>query len=215
MATRAVAFGWVMACATCGSVAADQPAGADFAGRSASAPARAAVDWIVGRGDARDQPFAVVDKRSAQLFVFDSHGRLVGAASALLGLAKGDSSAPGVGQRAASFIAPQERTTPAGRFDAEPGHNLQREAIVWVDYAAAVAIHRLRPAPAAQRRPDRLASTAADERRITLGCIVVDPAFYDTVVAPTLGSRRGVVYVLPDSGDWRGWFERPRQDASL
>ena len=43
-----------------------------------------------------------------------------------------------------------------------------------------------------------MASINPLERRITFGCIVVPEAFYDDVIAPTLGSRRGVVYVLPE-----------------
>ncbi|HEX2010225.1 MAG TPA: L,D-transpeptidase, partial [Roseateles sp.] len=105
---------------------------------------------------------------------------------------------PGIGQRVLSGIAPQERITPAGRFDSEPGRNLKGEAIVWIDYEAAVAIHRLRPAPPAERRPQRLASDSAEDRRISLGCVVVSAEFYDEVVAPLLGRRRGVVYVLPE-----------------
>ena len=81
----------------------------------------------------------------------------------------------------------------------EPGHNIKGEAIVWVDYTAAVAIHRLRAAPAFERRPERLASDSADDNRISLGCIVVSEAFFDHVIAPTLGRQRGVVYVLPET----------------
>ena len=91
------------------------------------------------------------------------------------------------------------RTTPAGRFVSEPGRNLTGEAIVWVDYTARLAIHRLRPAAAYERRPERLASSTPDDNRITLGCVVVEPAFFDTVVAPTLGTGYGVVYVLPEN----------------
>ena len=87
----------------------------------------------------------------------------------------------------------------AGRFASEPGRNDKGEEIVWIDYAAALAIHRLRPAPAQERRPARLASPTPDDNRISAGCIVVPVAFYDTVVAPTLGSGRGIVYVLPES----------------
>jgi len=172
---------------------------ADFQGQRASAEARKVAHWAVASRNAQGKPFAIVDKKDARVFVFGADGRLQGAAPALLGLAVGDDSAPGVGQRVAIGIAPDERTTPAGRFDSQPGHNLNAEAIVWVDYKAAVAIHRLRPAPAAERRAQRLASGAADDRRISLGCIVVSEAFYDDVVAPTLGRRHGVVYVLPET----------------
>ena len=171
----------------------------DFAGQAASLEVRQIAQAAIEAGDALGKPFAVVDKRQARIYVFDATGRLAGAASSLLGLAKGDGSAPGVASKVSTGIPLAERTTPAGRFESEPGHNIKGEAIVWVDYGAAVAIHRLRPAPAAERRPQRLASANPEDRRISLGCIVVAPEFYDEVVAPTLGSQRGIVYVLPDS----------------
>jgi hypothetical protein len=62
----------------------------------------------------------------------------------LLGLARGDVSVPGIGERKISDINPHERTTPAGRFISEPGRNLSGEDIVWVDYDAAVSMHRVR-----------------------------------------------------------------------
>ena len=173
--------------------------GADFLGHAASPEAQSVAQWAVDARNAQGKPFAVVDKKQARIFVFTADGRLTGTTAVLLGQAKGDESAPGVGQRVATGIPVEQRTTPAGRFDSEPGHNNKGEAIVWVDYDAAIAIHRLRPAPAAQRRPERLASALPEDRRISLGCIVVSPAFYDDVVAPILGRQRGVVYVLPES----------------
>jgi len=178
----------------------------DFRGQPASREARAVAQWSFETGDNRGRPFAVVDKKDARLFVFSANGRLIGATPALLGLARGDDSAPGVGRKVSTGIPPDERTTPAGRFDSEPGRNLSGEAIVWLDYDAAVAIHRLRPAAPSQRRAQRLASGPADDNRISLGCVVVDEAFYDRVVAPTLGKQRGVVYVLPETRDWRVQF---------
>jgi hypothetical protein len=119
----------------------------------------------------------------------------------LLGSAGGDRDAvQNIGTRSVASLLPQERTTPAGRFDTEPGHNDKGEAIVWFQYDAALAIHRLRPAPAHERRPQRLASPDPGERRISFGCIVVPVLFYERVIMPTLGSRRGVVYVLPEEG---------------
>ncbi len=182
-------------------VPASEPAAraVDFAGQPASSDARQMAEWAFQNQDALGKPFAVVDKQQARIYVFNAAGHLVGSAPSLLGLAKGDGSAPGVASKVNTGIPLDERTTPAGRFESQPGHNAKGEAIVWVDYGAAVAIHRLRPAPAAERRPQRLASANPEDRRISLGCIVVAPEFYDTVIAPTLGSQRGVVYVLPDS----------------
>jgi len=157
-------------------------------------------DWVLAQADHRGRPFAIVDKRNAHLHVFDAAGRLVGATPVLLGLAPGDRAlVTDLGARPVTSLAPAERTTPAGRFDAEPGLNDRGEPIVWIDYDAALAIHRLRPAPAHERRAERLASGDPAQRRISYGCVVVPVAFYETVVAPTLGVTRSVVYVLPEN----------------
>lgn len=193
--------GWFPALWLAAGMAWGAPAGTGLQSAGASAEVRAVAQWAVGRRDASGKPFAIVDKKQARLFVFDADGRLTGTSPALLGSALGDDSAAGAGRQPVQGIAPHERTTPAGRFESEPGHNISGEAIVWFDYGAALAIHRLRPAPAAERRPQRLASDAPADRRISLGCVVVSEAFYDEVVAPTLGRRRGVVYVLPDGRD--------------
>lgn len=149
--------------------------------------------------DAHDgRPFAVVDKRLATLSVYDAGGRLLGRTPALLGLTPGDAEAPTARGKAPEALTPQERITPAGRFEARPGRNLGGERVVWFDYGAHLAIHRLRPAPAGQHRPQRLASTHLQDRHITLGCVVVDPAFFDQVVLPALGSGPGLVYILPE-----------------
>ncbi len=149
-------------------------------------------------GDAQGLPFAVVDKQDARLLVFRADGRLAGASPALLGLARGDRLDPNVGQMVATGIPPALRTTPSGRYDSQPGRNLKGELVVWVDYDAAFAIHRLRPAPASERRAERLASPSPDDNRISLGCVIVTGEFFDQVVRPVLGEGPGVVYVLPE-----------------
>ena len=53
----------------------------------------------VATGDSAQRPFAIVDKRNARVFVFDADGRLRGDAPVLLGLARGDRSVPGIGER--------------------------------------------------------------------------------------------------------------------
>lgn len=172
--------------------------GADMALESASADARYARRWVLALGDNQGQPFVIVDKKSARLFVFEASGQLRGASPALLGLTPGDRAVAGIEQREVTSLRGDERSTPAGRFVSEPGHNLQGEPIVWIDYAAKLAIHRLRPAPAHERRPERLASATPDDNRISLGCVVVPVSFFESVVAPALGKSYGVVYVLPE-----------------
>ncbi len=142
------ACGWLCAVAC--------QAAPDFAAERASADARYAAAWVLAGADNRDLPFAVVDKRDARIYVFDAGGRLVGASAVLLGITPGDFSV-GI-DRAPASLSLAERTTPAGRFEARPGRNDKGEDIVWIDYAASLAIHRLRPAPVQERRPARLAS---------------------------------------------------------
>lgn len=179
----------------------------DFATELASDDARYAADWILSAADHEGRPFAVVDKKTARIYVFDPAGHLIGASSVLLGAGLGDLSVPDIANRSVGSLSTAERTTPAGRFDSAPGRNDKGEAIVWVDYDAAVAIHRLRPSPATERRAARLESPSAADKRISFGCIVVPVAFYESIVAPTLGRQRGVVYVLPETQPVRAMFD--------
>lgn len=183
---------------------------ADFGSERPSDDVRYAADWIQDSGDNQGRPFAIVDKRAARIYVFDTASdgtrHLIGASPVLVGLAPGDFAIPDIARRAPASLRPDERTTPAGRFESEPGHNDKGEAIVWVDYDASLAIHRMRPAPASERRAERLASADAGEHRVSYGCVVVPVEFYDRVIAASLGTRRGVVYVLPESRSVRAMF---------
>ena len=165
---------------------------------SASSDVRILAQAIVRQSDNGLRPFVVIDKKDARLFVFEASGRLLGASAILLGYAPGDDSVAGIGQRPMAQVLPQERTTPAGRFVAEPGRNTLQEQVVWVDYENAVSMHRVRMNDPAERRLERLASPHAAERRISYGCINLPAAFFDQRVWPTLGTRGGIVYVLPE-----------------
>jgi len=175
------------------------PLTADFSGEAASADARYAAAWVMAAADNKGLPFVIVDKKDARMFVFEASGRLRGASAALLGLASGDRSVPGIGQRPVAHILPAERTTPAGRFLSQPGRNLQGEEVIWVNYSEGLAIHRLRPGNSQEQRRERLASATPADNRISLGCVVVPVAFYESVVSPLLGKNHSVVYVLPES----------------
>lgn len=180
----------------------------DFGTHRASDDAREVARWILGSADHGGMPFAIVDKKDARIYVFDASGRLSGAAPALLGQARGDHSAPGVGERTQAGDVPfDQRTTPSGRFVSEPGRNLDGDHVVWVDYAAAFAIHRVRPGAGRRAREARLASDTPRDNRASLGCVVVPESFYSDVVQPLLGRRRAVVYVLPEERPVRELFE--------
>ena len=189
--------------------------GVDFGGAQPSKDAQSVAQWVIASSDNKGLPFAIVDKKSARLFIFEPGGRVIGATPVLLGFAPGDQSLPGVGDKDPSLLKPFEQTTPAGRFNSEPGRNHTGEAIVWFDYDAALAIHRLRPGKAHASRVRRLASEAPSDRRASLGCVVVPAAFYESVVGPTLGRERGVVYVLPETRTLSEVFGMQRVAAPL
>lgn len=164
----------------------------------ASEEVRRFTDWVIASGDSRGLPFVIVDKKNTEVFVFRPEGTLRGAAPALVGLATGDLSVPGIGDRKLSDIRPEERTTPAGRFVAALGHDLGEKDIVWVDYAAAISMHRVITGNPKDRRLHRLATPRTTDNRITYGCINVPVRFYDEVVGPTFKGTSGIVYILPE-----------------
>lgn len=171
---------------------------ASFGDEQPSADVRHVAHWAVHSGDHKDMSFVIVDKKDAKVYVFNPRGELVSSTAALLGSAHGDHTVPGIGEKPLSQVLPEERTTPAGRFVAEPGTNLKGEDIVWVDYDAAVSLHRVRPLVAAERRLERLASPEPDDNRISFGCINLPVAFYENVLSPTVQSSGAIVYVLPE-----------------
>ena len=111
---------------------------------------------------------------------------------------RGDDSAAGIGSRPVNQVRPGERTTPTGRFVAERGRNTPGEDVIWVDYDAAVSMHRVRAVNPKERRLERLATPAINDNRISYGCINVPAAFYEAHIRPLFATRRAVVYVLPE-----------------
>jgi len=144
-------------------------------------------------------PFLVLDKVAATIWVFDGNSKMLGSTPVLVGAAIGDDSVPGIGTRPMSQISPNERTTPAGRFRMEPGRNLNNEDIFWIDYEAAVSLHRLRHSSPVERRPARLASVTPADNRISYGCVNLPPRFYDDVIHPLFSVGNGWIYVLPET----------------
>ncbi len=194
-------------------VAAHRIKRANLAQEPASLETRQLADWVVDSGDNRSMPFAIVDKTDAKVFVFYPDGRLRGAAPALLGQARGDDSVPGIGDRKISSIRPEERTTPAGRFVASLDRNLRGEDILWVDYVAAISMHRVHTNKPKERRLQRLATPTPLDNRISYGCINVPVKFYDNIVRPAFTGTNGIVYVLPETRSAREVFGSYDVDA--
>jgi hypothetical protein len=173
---------------------------AEFGAVRASRNAVAVANAVVRSGDNQGSPFIMLDKVDARVFVFDAAGRLRASAPALLGVARGDDTVPGIGDKKLSDIRPEERTTPAGRFVAELGRSSSRgEDVVWVDYDAAVSMHRVVTSNPRERRLQRLATPTARDNRISYGCVNVPKAFYEKWVGPTVAQARTIIYVLPET----------------
>ena len=175
-----------------------RPRAANFGLVKPSVDARRLADWVAFNDDNKSANFVVIDKRSALLYLFNGNAQLSAVSAVLLGSALGDDTVPGIGDRPIALVRPEERTTPAGRFVAERGRNARGEDVVWVDYDAAVSMHRVVTTNTAERRLERLASPTASDNRISYGCINLPVAFYESHIRPAFASQTGIVYILPE-----------------
>ncbi len=183
------------------------PKRADLKTVNMSQNARNFADWVLDAADNAGMPFIIIDKIDAAVFVFDPDGQLRGSAPALLGLARGDHSFPGIGDRHLSAIRPEERTTPAGRFVGSLGHNSDGSNVLWVDHGKAVSLHRVITDHPRERRLQRLATVTPKDNRISYGCINVPARFFDDVVRPVFAGTTGIIYVLPEDQPYSEVFE--------
>ena len=179
---------------------------ANFGQEVFSPESKKLADGVVDSADNGKLPFMVIDKVQARVFVFDAQGQLRGATAALLGLAVGDDSVPGIGQRKLSTIRPEERTTAAGRFVASLDRDVHGEEVLWVDYDTALSLHRVVTKQPKERRAERLASPSPLDNRVSYGCINVPVKFYEDVVSPSFTGTFGIVYILPETRSAREVF---------
>ena len=179
---------------------------ANFGREEASLESQKLADWVVDSANNDKLPFIVIDKVQAKVFVFNAEGQLRGAAAALLGMAVGDDSVPGIGQRKLSSIRPNERTTAAGRFVASLDRDIHGKELLWVDYDSALSLHRVVTGQPNERRAERLATPTPLDNRVSFGCINVPVKFYDDVVSPAFTGTDGIVYILPETRSAREVF---------
>jgi hypothetical protein len=180
------------------SAAKSTPRYADFGNFPTSPDALYLANWIADSADNAGSDFLLIDKKYARVLVFDARARLRATSPILLGGAVGDDAVPGIGNRPLDQVKPAERTTPAGRFMGERGRNARGEDVVWVDYDAAVSMHRVLTLHPEERRLERLASETVADNRVSWGCINVPVAFYETQIRPIFADRRALIYVLPE-----------------
>jgi hypothetical protein len=168
-------------------------------GRRPAGIAEQLADWVTVMDDNGDMPFIIVDKLGARIFAFDVDGQFLGSAPVLVGLARGDDSAPGIGNLALSQISPDQRTTPAGRFVAGFGDSDGHGTMLWVDLPDAISLHPVMSVSPGEHRIQRIKSPDPRQHRISYGCINVPKGFYDDVVLTALAGGNAVVYILPDT----------------
>jgi hypothetical protein len=172
---------------------------ADLGDAKASADVVHVANWVSYTHNNQKKAFVIVDKKAAQVYVFDPKGKLVsGASPVLLGMAVGDNVLP-VGNKPISKLQESEKTTPAGRFLAQPGKNNHGANIIWIDYKNSLSMHSMHSVSASEQRADRMNSPEADDNRISNGCINVPPRFYSSVVWPAVRKYGAYVYVLPET----------------
>ena len=188
----------------------DEPrlSAADFGVVEPTPAARHMADWVVERRDNGRMPFIVLDKRDARLYVFEASGRLIDQTPVLLGAAHGDETYPGIGDVPIADVKPYQRTTAAGRFVTRPGLDADHTDVVWLDYDAALAMHRVINKVKSEHRLQRLASANPRMRRISWGCINIPIAFFDSYISPVFGKRSGVTYVIPERKTFEAVFEQ-------
>ena len=156
-------------------------------------------EWVTATDDNGDLPFIIVDKLGARIFAFDAGGQFLGSSPVLVGLARGDDSAPGIGDLKLSQISPDQRTTPAGRFVAGFGDSNGHGTMLWVDLPDAISLHPVMSVSPGEHRLQRIKSLDPKQHRISYGCINVPKVFYDDVVLTALAGGNAVVYILPDT----------------
>ena len=173
---------------------------ADFGQVTPSADVKQVANWVSYTHNAQKKAFVIVDKKAAQVYVFDPKGKLVSGSTSpvLVGLAPGDAIHP-VGNKPISQLKENEKNTPAGKFLAQPGRNNHGANIVWIDYKNSLSMHSMHSVSAAERRADRMATPDPSDNKISNGCINVPPKFYSSVVWPTVRKYGAYVYVLPET----------------
>jgi hypothetical protein len=172
---------------------------ADFGPQAAPADVVHVANWVSYTHNAGKMAFVVIDKKNAEVYVFEPNGKLKNHSPVLLGEAVGDDSAPGIGNKPLSQIRQEEKTTPAGRFRALPGKNTHGANIIWIDYNAAVSMHAMHQVSADEHRAERLASPEKTDNRISYGCVNVPPQFFNSVLRPTVVKYGAFIYVLPET----------------
>ena len=162
----------------------------------------------MSRDDNGTLPFVILDKKAARLYAFRPDGHVIEDTPVLLGQSHGDDTYPGIGNVPISQVKPYQRTTAAGRFVTRPGLDEDHTDVVWLDYDAALAMHRVIDKVKSERRPWRLKQKDPRVRRISWGCINIPIDFFNRRISPVFGHHTGIAYVIPETKTFAQVFEK-------
>lgn len=167
------------------------------------------VERVIKINDNKQRPFIIVDKKQAEIYVFDSTGIVLSKAPILLGMAIGDDLPIEIARLPLSQIKQSSRITPAGRYIAELGKDTHGKDVLWVDFAGNLAIHPVINVPK-QDRLERLNSITIEDNRISWGCINVPKIFFKKYILNIFSRSKGMVYILPEVKSIKDylWFEK-------
>ena len=176
--------------------------------------------------------FVIVDKNRAQIHVFDN-GRKITSSPVLLGKKRGDDLGPTDEPRWGNAV------TPAGRFSVQfykdeqaykgYGTNTLLHFICNRDQTICTSLHQTWTGVAAERRPQRMATSTIDDNYISNGCVNIDPDTWKTVLDLAQQNRHGgtsnvhmtdiALFILPeDEGrtmEYLGFSEKPVNSAAV
>ena len=127
----------------------------------------------------------------------------------VLGIGRGDHYDSATGSQNMGSIKPEDRNTPAGRFNVSLQRDVKGKEVLLIDYEAAIALHPVVKGTPAERRAERLNSPTAEDNRISYGCINVPVQFYQEIVSPAFTKTNGVVYILPEKSSAPKFFGFP------
>lgn len=165
---------------------------------TAPAEVQSVARWVASSRDNRGAPYLMVDKPTAQVFVFNGAGQLVAVAPVLMGMGKGDqmlvpNAAP------MSAIPPSKRITPAGRWWARLAPDASGKVVLVIDHEAALSLHPIVKGQPHEKRAHRIATPTPEDNRISFGCINAPVAFFSGIVGTLFANKMGVVYILPET----------------
>jgi hypothetical protein len=175
-------------------------------------PQEQQIDQIAqNRGD---QTYLMVDKTLGKIILF-MDGKPVFTGAALTGESAADQFPPDeLSKKFSRLNAPEYKVTPAGRYTVSRGYDeaygplLDINEIHGKDWG--IAIHKVYVGTPSEHRESRLRSTNNADKRITFGCINVEPATIRRLLHELPTNKATPLYILPWNEEHTAVYFPPR-----